>query len=211
MPAAAAMRRAGRNTRRSAAVRVAAVALAAAVAGAAVVAVAPPGSFLAAARDRATAAASARAAAGFAGWLAASARSAEAEGVGPMPAPVREALTGFVDDDSLERVRYRIGGGSAASLQTYAFLNPRTRAVALDGVIVFRDGENAAKPRYWVHEIVHLEQIRRWGLDGFARRYLADATAVEAEAWAATERYVAWALRRELEAAAEPPDAAGGG
>jgi hypothetical protein len=206
------MRRAGPSTRQGVAARKAgAVALAAAVAGAALVSVAPPGFPLAEARDRAMAAASAQAAAGLAGWLAASARAAQAEGVGPVPADVREALAGFVDDGTLERVRYRIGGGGLGSLHRYAFLDPRTRAVALDGVIVFRDRENALKPRYWVHEIVHLEQIRRWGLEGFARRYLADAAAVEAEAWAATERYVAWALRRELEATAEPAKTGRGG
>ncbi len=147
----------------------------------------------------------------LAGWLAASARHARAERVAPMPGEIREALNGFVDDGALDRVRYRIGGGGAHSVQAYAFLHPQTRAVALDGVIVFRDAENAAKPRYWVHEIAHLEQIRRWGLEGFAERYLRNAGAVEAEAWALTEGYVGWALRRDLEAAAKSPAGRRGG
>ena len=75
-----------------------------------------------------------------------------------MPARIREALAGFVEPGVLERVRYRVGGGSPASMQGLAFLHPHTRAVALDGVVVFRDPENAAKPRYWVHEIAHLER-----------------------------------------------------
>lgn len=162
-------------------------------------------------RERAVATAAGAAAPALAGWLAASARDAEAQGVAPVPDHVREALSGFVEDGALDRVRYRVGGGGARSVQDYAFLHPQTRAVALDGVIVFRDAENAAKPRYWVHEIAHLEQIRRWGLQGFAERYLHDAGAVEAEAWALTERYVAWALRRELEAAAKPRARNGGG
>lgn len=116
-------------------------------------------------------------------WLGASGREALAEGVAPMPADIRQALSGFLDDDVLDRVRHRIGGGSAASVQRYAFLHPQTRAITLEGVIVFRDRENAAKPRYWVHEIAHLEQMRRWGLRGFARRYVRDAAAVEREAW----------------------------
>lgn len=132
-------------------------------------------------------------------------------GVRPMPASIREALAGFVEPGVLERVRYRVGGGSPTSMQGLAFLHPHTRAVALDGVVVFRDQENAAKPRYWVHEIAHLEQIRRWGLEGFAVRYLRDATAVEGEAWALTDRYVAWELRRELETAADPLASARGG
>lgn len=160
-----------------------------------------PGAFLAEGRDRAVALAAETAAPALARWLAASARNTRAEGVAPVPAEIRTALAGFVDAGVLDQVRYRIGGGKAISLHTLAFLHPHTRAVTLDGLIVFRDGENAAKPRYWVHEIAHLEQIGRWGLDGFARRYLLDAAAVEAEAWALTQGYVAWALRRELEAA----------
>lgn len=166
---------------------------------------------LPAVRDRAAATAAGAAAPALAGWLAASARDAKAQGVAPMPDHVREVLSGFVEDGALDRVRYRIGGGGARSVQRYAFLLPHTRAIALDGVVVFRDAENAAKPRYWVHEIAHLEQIRRWGLERFAERYLRDTSAVEAEAWELTERYVAWALRRELEAAATAPARSGGG
>lgn len=180
------------------------------LAAALVLSMLPLAAALPAIRERAVAMAAGAAAPALAGWLAASARDAEAQGVAPMPDHVREALSGFVDDGALDRVRYRIGGG-ARSVQGYAFLHPQTRAVALDGVIVFRDAENAAKPRYWVHEIAHLEQIRRWGLEGFAERYLRDTGAVEAEAWALTERYVAWALRRELEAAATPRAGGGGG
>jgi hypothetical protein len=129
-----------------------------------------------------------------------------------MPVEIRGALDGFVDPAVLEQVRYRIGAASPASLQGLAFLHPHSRAVTLDGVVVFRDQENAAKPRYWVHEIVHLEQIRRWGVQGFASRYIRDPGAVEAEAWAETDRYVAWSLRRELNAAADPrPLSTGGG
>jgi hypothetical protein len=140
----------------------------------------------------------------FARCLTASAEAAAKAGVSPMPAEIREALDGFVEPALLERVRYRIGAAGLTSMQALAFVHPHTRAVALDGVVVFRDQENAAKPRYWVHEIVHLEQIRRWGVQGFASRYLRDAAAVEREAWAMTDRYVAWSLRRELNAAADP-------
>jgi hypothetical protein len=164
------------------------------------------------ARGRAAAVAAETAAPILAGWLTASTVRAREAGVSPMPARIREALAGFVEPGVLERVRYRVGGGSPASMQGLAFLHPHTRAVALDGVVVFRDPENAAKPRYWVHEIAHLEQIRRWGLEGFASRYLRDAAAVEGEAWALTDRYVAWALRRELDTAADPrPSARNGG
>lgn len=145
-------------------------------------------------------------------WLAASAETARRGGISPVPPEIRTALAGFVDDATLDRLRHRIGGGGVTSIQALAFLHPHVRAVTLDdAVIVFRDAENAAKPRYWVHEIAHVEQIRRSGLEGFARRYIADAAAVEAEAWALTDRYLAWALRRQLNAVADAPSAAGGG
>jgi hypothetical protein len=162
--------------------------------------------------DRAAAVAAERTAPLFARWLTASADAAVSGGVSPMPAEIRKALNGFVEPVLLERVRYRIGATGLTSMQALAFVHPHTRAIALDGVVVFRDQENAAKPRYWVHEIVHLEQIRRWGVQGFAARYIRDAAAVEAEAWAMTERYVAWSLRRELNTAAAPrPPGRGGG
>ncbi|MCU0894127.1 MAG: DUF4157 domain-containing protein [Rhodospirillales bacterium] len=136
-------------------------------------------------------------------WLTASAEMAARAGVVPVPAEISEALDGFVEPAVLERVRYRIGVGNLASIATLALLHPHTRALAVDGVIVFRNQKNAAKPRYWVHEIVHLEQIRRWGVQRFAARYIRDPGAVEAEAWELTDRYVAWSLRRELNAAAD--------
>lgn len=163
------------------------------------------------ARNRVLAVAAEALAPALSRWLAASAESARRGGVSPVPPEIRTALEGFVDDATLQRLSYRIGGGGVTSIQTLAFLHPHVRAITLDGVIVFRDAENAAKPRYWVHEIAHLEQIRRSGLEGFARRYIADAGAVEAEAWALTDRYLAWALRRQLNAVADAPSAAGGG
>lgn len=170
-----------------------------------------PGARLGDARDRVLAVAAETFAPALSRWLAASAETATRGGVSPVPPEIRTALEGFVDDATLERLRYRIGGGGVTSIQALAFLHPHIRAVTLDGVIVFRDAENAAKPRYWVHEIAHLEQIRRSGLEGFARRYIADAGAVEAEAWALTDRYLAWALRRQLNAVADAPSAGGGG
>jgi hypothetical protein len=38
-------------------------------------------------------------------------------------------------------------------------------------------------PKLWAHEITHVVQYARWGVDEFAVRYLRDYQAVEKEAW----------------------------
>ena len=46
--------------------------------------------------------------------------------------------------------------------------------------------------KLWAHELTHVEQYRRWGLAGFAARYVADSGAVEREAYANADRFEAW-------------------
>ena len=102
-------------------------------------------------------------------------------GVEPIPPDVRAALTGFVAEEVLDKVRWRVDA-DAASFYPAFFTIGATPAVTLDYVVIFAAVEHARDPSLWAHEIHHVGQYRAWGIDGFADRYLADYQAVEHEA-----------------------------
>jgi hypothetical protein len=119
----------------------------------------------------------------LAGWIVSERDAAKAEGVEPMPGPIRAALAGYVPEAVLERVRWREGAGEL-SLPQNAIRFGHVPAVTLDDVIVFQERRAALEdPTLWAHELKHVMQFAEWGIDGFAARYLADYEAVEAEAW----------------------------
>jgi hypothetical protein len=60
--------------------------------------------------------------------------------------------------------------------------NGAVRAVTLGDVIVFRDAHLAEDPLLWAHELTHVEQYRRWGVEAFATQYLQQAGVLEDEA-----------------------------
>ena len=66
-------------------------------------------------------------------------------------------------------------------------------AMTLGEVIVFRDETRAREDtKLWAHELTHVMQYERWGIEGFAERYLEDSEAVEQEARDNADRYVRW-------------------
>jgi hypothetical protein len=118
----------------------------------------------------------------LAGWIAAARDAAKAQGVEPIPAPIRAALTGYVPAQTLERVRWR-HGGSELSLPQNAIRFGHVPAMTLDDVIVFQNHRTALEdPKLWAHELKHVMQFAEWGVDGFAVRYLMDYEAVEHDA-----------------------------
>lgn len=125
--------------------------------------------------------------------LAASRQAALAAGSEPIPPAIRRKLDGFFPTPMLARVRYRVGWGDKRPPLAPLFLLPTTKAMTLDEVIVFRDRRSAEDIRIWVHELGHVEQYARWGVEGFAQRYVEDYQAVEDDAWAVFNRYDEWA------------------
>jgi hypothetical protein len=118
----------------------------------------------------------------LAGWIAAARDAARAQGVEPIPATIRAALTGYVPEETLARVRWR-QGGSELSLPQNVIRFGHVPAMTLDDVIVFQDRRSALDdPKLWAHELKHVMQFAEWGVDGFATRYLRDYEAVEKEA-----------------------------
>lgn len=119
----------------------------------------------------------------LADWIIQSREEAIMQGVDPIPDAIRAAITGYVPEDILDRVRWRVGGGGDFSLQANSFYFADTPAITLDYVVVFRDSEDALHDvELWLHELRHVIQFRDWGIEGFAARYLDNSTAVESDA-----------------------------
>jgi hypothetical protein len=113
-------------------------------------------------------------------------------GVQAIPPKIRAELRGFYPDALLDRVRFRVGGGSDQSLQLNVIQYGERAAITLDDVVVFADEQDAAgNAELWVHELWHVQQFAQWGVDDFSLRYARDYRSVEADAEAAAARYLA--------------------
>jgi len=131
-------------------------------------------------------------------------------GAGPLPPEVIWEFDGFYGRDVLSAF-WRIGQGNDLSLQANSFRFGDRAAIALDTVVVFRSGGDANSLWLWAHELAHIEQYRRWGVDNFAKRYVRNYEAVEAEANRRADEFMNWRARRLAQAGAGaglPPQAA---
>lgn len=129
--------------------------------------------------------------------IAQSRDDALANGVEPIPLEIRNNVSGFIPDNILEIVRFRVGGGGDLTLQVNSIRYGDAQAITLDYVVVFKSQQDALyNPALWVHELTHVIQYQNWGLGDFAKRYLRSHHAVEAEAYDNGNRYIAWAATR---------------
>lgn len=131
------------------------------------------------------------AAAALGGWIERARVRLDAGAVTGAPASIAGQLCHHAPPGLLGRVRYRIGWDRSAWLSA-ALFERYGQAMTLGDLIVFRDAAVAANPVVWAHELAHVQQYAAWGIDGFARRYVSDARAVERAAWDET---AAWAER----------------
>jgi hypothetical protein len=127
--------------------------------------------------------------------IAAARQAAIAAGTGPVPARIVRALNGYFAPDLIALVRWSTGS-TALSLPTLTLQYGDVLAITLIDVVLFRSADDAQwNEKLWAHELTHVMQYRRWGLDGFAARYIADANAVEREAYRNADRFDAWRHR----------------
>lgn len=118
-------------------------------------------------------------------------------GTQPIPPAIRARLKGYYPEALLDRVRWRAGGGSEVSLQLNVIQYGDRAAITLNEVVVFaRAADAQADAALWAHELLHVDQFRRWGVDGFATRYVHDFRVVEAEADKAAAAWLTWAARQ---------------
>lgn len=107
-----------------------------------------------------------------------------------------EALTGFFPTTLFDGVHWG-SGGTTLSLPGLAFQYGDALAITLIDVVLFRRAEDAQwNDKIWAHELTHVMQYQRWGVTGFAARYVADSPAVEHEAYLNADRFEAWRKRQ---------------
>lgn len=114
-------------------------------------------------------------------------------GAMPIPPQIRQQLTGYASEDSMNRVRYKIGDNGFANLAHLLEQGGVASAVTLIDVIVFRGPSEAADPSIWAHELTHVDQYRDWGVHSFAVQYARNLRGVENPAYAKGDGYWAWA------------------
>jgi hypothetical protein len=122
-----------------------------------------------------------------------------ANGVKPMPPRIHSALLGFFPDAILRKVRFASGHADAISIPGLAMSYGHIDAVTLVDVILFQDDHAAhTDAKLWAHELTHVMQYERWGIEEFVKRYLQDYDAVEQEARDNADRYVNWSEHAHL-------------
>lgn len=129
----------------------------------------------------------------LASLIRAARESAISAGVKPVPPRIHRQLLGYFPDAILRKARHATGPAEAIGLPGLAMTYGDIDAVALGEVILFRDEADAAdNAKLWAHELTHVMQYERWGIDGFAVRYLEDSAAVEDEARGNADRFAKW-------------------
>jgi hypothetical protein len=125
--------------------------------------------------------------------------AAIANGVRPIPPQIHRALLGYFPEAMLRKVRYASGHADAITVPGLVMTYGHIDAVTLVDVILFRDDDAArSDARLWAHELTHVMQYERWGVEEFATRYLQDSEAVEQEARDNAARFVAWSEHAHL-------------
>lgn len=121
--------------------------------------------------------------------LAQAIRHAEAQasraGAKPVPEPMAKILAPHFAPDLIASVRWTIGTGRVdlGTLLTEKYMDEG--AVALNRQVVFSSERLTRNVWIWAHELAHVEQYRRMGVNRFAAAYVADWRTIEREA---TER-----------------------
>ena len=125
-------------------------------------------------------------------WIETSRDQALAAGTQPVPPDILQALRAEFPLPLLLSVRYRVGSPPDSGLAWLALTYGDVSAMTLDNVVLFRDSHTAATDiKLWVHELTHIQQYQRWGVAGFAMRYVQDPAGVEQEAYTHAGRYAA--------------------
>lgn len=114
----------------------------------------------------------------------------------PIPPEIRQALAGYASEDSMNRVRYKIGDNGFVNLARLLEQGGAAAAVTLIDVVVFRGPSEAADPSIWAHELTHVDQYAAWGVHSFAVQYTRNWHGVEDPAYAKGNGYQNWAANQ---------------
>ena len=124
-------------------------------------------------------------------------QQAIADGVRPIPATVSRALLGYFPSALLQRCRFATGNSRALTLPALDFAYGDANILTVGDVVLFKTDRLAdGNVRLWAHELTHVMQFQRWGVDDFASRYVRDPLAVEQEAIDNADRFGAWQAKQ---------------
>lgn len=136
------------------------------------------------------------AAEGLASLIDEARRQAISDGVFPVPSGIYRTLLGFFPADLLQKARFAAEGVRTLDLPSLAFSYGDAVAMTLGEVILFKSDRLAqTDAKLWAHEMTHVMQYQRWGIEGFAGRYVRDSAVVEREAVENANRFAAWRQR----------------
>ena len=120
-------------------------------------------------------------------------QQAIADGVQADPVFDIPGLLGYFPSALLQRCRFATGNSRALTLPALAFSYGDATAITLGDVILFKSERLAETDlKVWAHELTHVMQYERWGVEGFADRYVRDSAAVEQEAIDNANRFMTW-------------------
>jgi hypothetical protein len=119
-------------------------------------------------------------------------RNTAINGSMPIPPNIRQAMTGYIDEDSLNRARFKISDNGFVNLARLIEQGGQASAVTLIDVIVFRGPSEANDLSLWAHELTHVGQYAAWGVHSFAVQYARNWRSVEDPAYAKGNGFAAW-------------------
>ena len=124
-------------------------------------------------------------------------QQAIADGVRPVPQGIYRSLLGYFPAALLQKARFAGAGARALTLPALAFGYGDAVALTLGDVVLFKSERMAqSNLKVWAHEMTHVMQYQRWGIAGFADRYVRDSAAVEREAIDNAARFMTWIGRK---------------
>jgi hypothetical protein len=115
-------------------------------------------------------------------WIRSSRRNAIRRGVFEIPDDIFDELSFLFTEDLLDQIYYAVDEGDILTLQRSAFFFGKAYGVTLGNVILFKNDDAFDNLNLWAHEIAHVRQYMRWGINRFAYEYLRSWNSVEAEA-----------------------------
>jgi hypothetical protein len=104
------------------------------------------------------------------------------EGVEPVPDELKQAFKAFYPGAVLNKARWIVADPDSRLGRVLARWPVQEGAVTLGDIIVFKTQSAADDRQLFAHELVHVDQYRKLGIDTFARRYAANPDPIEAEA-----------------------------
>lgn len=132
-------------------------------------------------------------------------RNSAINGAMPIPPHIRQQLTGYASEDSMNRVRYKIGDNGFVNLARLLEQGGFASAVTLIDVVVFRGPSEANDLAIWAHELHHVDQYSGSGVHSFAVQYARNYRGVEDPAYAKGDGFLSWWQQHRVSAQPTPP------